>query len=353
MGARPQYIKLAALARELEKHGLEHLVINTGQHYDYRMAGIFFHEFSLPRPKSDLEVGSGNSATMVARVLERAAPKLTKLAPDLVVVYGDTNSTLGGSLAARQRNIPLCHVEAGLRCFDLGVPEEINRVVTDRIADLHLCPTPQSVSNLKSEGIRKNVFLTGDLLYDILRLALPPKRDRELILRQFGLQAGEYLLLTLHRSETVDSREKLAQLVRMLSGLKEPTLFPLHPRTRKRFHQFRLWQRLTAIKTLKIVDPLGYRVTLTLVSSARRVLTDSGGIQRESYFLRVPVLLLREITEWVEIHKAGGSFIVGFDRRRLDQGLYHRQFRFSNRAICRVGAANRIALRIVAYLKSL
>ena len=346
VGARPQYIKLAPLHRALLNYPVDHQVINTGQHYDYRMAGVFFKELSLPKPKYDLGVGSGNSSEMVARVLERSAVRLKSLAPDLVVVYGDTNSTLGGALAATQARIPLAHIEAGLRCFDLAVPEELNRVVTDRISRYLFCPTRQAIASLKAEGIKCGVYLAGDLLYDVLRVSIPLRPQRLELLQEMGLDENRYLFLTLHRSDTVDCKDKLTRIVSMVNSLKEPVLFPIHPRTKKRLVEFALWKKLAGNRFLKVVEPLGYAETLALLSCSRMVLTDSGGIQREAYYLKVPTLLLREVTEWVEINESGGSFIVGLDKRKLLEGLSHHHFDFSNRAICSGGASKRIAAKL-------
>ncbi|MCK4856954.1 MAG: UDP-N-acetylglucosamine 2-epimerase (non-hydrolyzing) [candidate division Zixibacteria bacterium] len=343
VGARPQLIKLAALHRELNRFDIDHQVINTGQHYDRNLAGVFFDELKLPEPRYDLGVGSAATGEMVAKILAGSARALRKLAPDLVVVYGDTNSTLGGALAAAQLGYKLAHVEAGLRCFDLSIPEELNRVVTDRIADIHFCPTPQAKLNLKKEGIIRRVYQTGDILYDVMQSVLPSKKEMTSQVARFGLEVGRYLLVTLHRSDSVDDRDKLRRLVSLLASLREQVFFPIHPRTRKRLRQFDLMSRLKQRANIKIVPPCGYRESLSLVASARMVLTDSGGIQREAYRLRVPTLLLREVTEWVEILKARGSMIVGFDRDKLKYGLYRRRFCFTDRLLCRSGAANRIA----------
>jgi UDP-N-acetylglucosamine 2-epimerase len=346
VGARPQYIKLAPLHQSLIARHIDHQVINTGQHYDYRMAGVFFKELSLPKPRYDLEVGSGSASEMVARVIERAAAKLRALAPELVVVYGDTNSTLGAALAAAQLNLPLAHVEAGLRCFDMRVPEELNRVIADRISRYLFCPTPQSVANLKAEGLVRGVFTTGDLLYDVLRQSLPPRHRRLQLLQQQELDDRQFLFLTLHRSDSVDNKDKLSRLVAMICSLKETTLFPIHPRTRKRLLEFGLWKTLNGNRHLKIIEPLGYPETLALLASCLMALTDSGGIQREAYYLKVPTLLLRDVTEWVEIQRSGGSYIVGLDQQKLHTGLTRHRFDFSNRSICRSGAAERIATRL-------
>lgn len=343
VGARPQYIKLAPLHRQFERLNVEHLVINTGQHYDFNLSGVFFGQLDLPKPKYDLGVGSGSASEMVARILESSARALRKLRPDVVVVYGDTNSTLGGALAAVQLHVPLAHVEAGLRCFDLSVAEELNRVVTDRVSTYLFCPTPHSRENLRREGIRRRVCLSGDILYDVARLAKPTATETKAVLKQYDLTPEQYLFLTCHRAETVDDEHELSGFVKMISTIREPVIFPVHPRTKKNLKHFGLNSRLTRRKNLRMVDPCSYRESLALIGSARMVLTDSGGVQREAYYLKVPTLLLREVTEWVEILKSGGSMIVGMSRGKLRYGLTRKRFRFDNRTACRTGASARIA----------
>lgn len=348
-GARPQFIKLSPLHRELEALKIDHRIINTGQHYDFSMAGVFFKELRLPRPAANLAVGSGSAGAMTARIIEGTAAALKKLAPDLVAVIGDTNSTLGGAIAAAQLKLPVAHIEAGLRCFDLQVPEELNRVVTDRIADLLLCPTVQSVKNLKSEGITCGVYSTGDLLYDVLAAARPDKAEVKEFLLRNDLTDGEFLLATLHRADSVDVKENLSVLTKMLLSVKMPTLFPLHPRTRKRLSEFGFLEGLQKSRFVRLVEPLGYSDTLAAVSACRMVLTDSGGLQREAYFLKTPTLLLRTVTEWVEINRSGGSKIVGFDRAKFARGLEGTDFRFADRSFCRTGASRRIARRLAEF----
>jgi UDP-N-acetylglucosamine 2-epimerase len=347
VGARPQYIKLAPLHHELARRRVEHLVVNTGQHYDYNLSQIFFDQLKLPRPIANLGVGSGANSEMTARIIERTAKVLRRRRPDLTIVYGDTNSTLGGALAATQLNIPLAHVEAGLRCFDLSVPEELNRVVTDRISQFLFCPTATAKANLRGEGISKGVYQTGDVLYDVMKLAMPSRSETLGVLERIGLTPQQYLLLTLHRAGTVDDEKSLRRFVGLVGKIREPMLFPMHPRTRRRLRQFGLLNRLRQLPRLRIIEPCGYRETLAFLSQTRLALTDSGGLQREAYRLRVPVLLLRETTEWVEIVKSGGGIIVGTDPVRLQRGLRRRRFRFSDRSFCRLGAARRIVKHLL------
>lgn len=350
-GARPQYIKLLPLHRELDAHKIDHRIINTGQHYDHAMAGVFFEELRLPRPAANLAIGSGTAAEMTAKIIAGAARVLKRLAPDLVTVIGDTNSTLGGALAAAQMRIPVAHIEAGLRCFDMSVPEELNRVVTDRISNLLLCPTPQAVKNLKTEGITCGVYNTGDILYDVLALAMPSRSEVKDFLMRHDLTRSEYLLVTLHRADSVDVKATLKVLSKMLLSLKIRTLFPLHPRTRKRLEEFGLMTAIQKSRRLQIIEPLGYRDALSALAACRMALTDSGGLQREAYFLRIPTLLLRPVTEWVEMNRAGGSKIVGFDQQLMERGLASTDFHWDERGICRTGASRRIARRLVDLVR--
>lgn len=229
----------------------------------------------------------------------------------------------------------------------MTVPEELNRVITDRVANLHLCPTPQAVQNLLTEGFKRGVYLTGDILYDVLSLSKPDREHVNRLLLKHDLTRDEFYLVTIHRADSVDKKENLSKLVKMLLSLKQTILFPLHPRTRKRLAEFDLLKSLYRARHIKIVEPLGYRDSLAALIGSRMVFTDSGGLQREAYFLKIPTLLLREVTEWVEINRCGGSRIVGFDQAKLLSGVSGKGFKFHNRSICRTGASRRIAKRLV------
>ncbi len=353
VGARPQYIKLAPLHSELQKLKIKHQVINTGQHYDYRMAGVFFEDLQLPKPNIDLEVGSDEAGIMTAKILRGCTKALRKLKPTLAIVYGDTNSTLGGALAAAQAGIPLVHVEAGLRCHDMRVAEELNRAITDRVSNYLMAPTDDAIKNLKSEGITGRIWKTGDLLYDVVRRSLPPEAKQREILTDLGLISQKFILITLHRSDSVDDREKLSRLVQMLAQIGEPALFPIHPRTAKRLRHFGLTKKLHMNKNIRVCQPTGYHEMLSLAANARVIATDSGGLQREAYFLKTPCLLLREVTEWVEIVKSRGSMVVGFDLQRFKRGMHKQRFNFSNRSLCLAGASHRIARHLADILTGL
>lgn len=306
-GARPQFIKAAAMSRELRlRH--EEILVHTGQHYDYEMSGVFFDGLELPEPDVNLGVGSAAHGAQTGAMLRGIEEVLTSEQPDWVLIYGDTNSTLAGALAAAKIGIPAVHVEAGLRSFNRRMPEEINRVVTDRLSALMLCPSETAVQNLAAEGITQNVHLVGDVMLDILNWA---RQRSEMhgagLLRQFGFERGGYLVATVHRGENTDDPARLGNIVRALNRLEESVLFPVHPRTRKAIAALgiRLGERV------HMIDPVGYIEMVALVESARMVLTDSGGLQKESYWLGVPCVTLRMETEWVETVAAGWNVLVG------------------------------------------
>jgi UDP-N-acetylglucosamine 2-epimerase len=254
VGARPQFIKLAPLTKELSRR-FRHLIVHTGQHFDSNMSDVFFRQLRLPRPHINLNVGGGSHGTMTGRMMTRLEPVLLAEKPDLVLVYGDTNSTLAGALTAAKLSIPVAHVEAGLRSFVNNAPEEINRKVTDHLSEILFCPTTTAVKNLKAEGIRRTIVLSGDVMYELLDASLPRIRGNKKILARFNVEAGNYLLLTAHRAETVDNQDNLSLLVELLKEMPVTTLFPVHPRTRKRLSQFKLWRALNSIDRLIITEP--------------------------------------------------------------------------------------------------
>lgn len=306
VGARPQFIKLAPLVRELP----EAVVVHTGQHYDAGLSERFFQELNLPPPHHHLGVGSGPHGWQTGQMLIRCEAVLEREQPDRVLVFGDTNSTLAGALAAAKLKLPVAHVEAGLRSFTRA-PEEINRVLTDRLSDLLFAPTPAAVENLRREGITRGVHLVGDIMLDAAREALERVNGRPPL-------EGSYLVLTLHRAETTDRPERLAEVLRALDSRAEPVLFPCHPRTRKVLTERGIKLERGAVRLL---PPVGYAEMLNLTRHARLVLTDSGGLQKEAYFLGVPCLTLREETEWVESVQAGWNRLVGLDPERVLRSL--------------------------------
>jgi UDP-GlcNAc3NAcA epimerase len=307
VGARPQFVKAAALSRELRRKHQE-VLVHTGQHYDYEMSGIFFDGLEMPAADVNLSVGSGTHGAQTGAMLSRIEEVLSSEQPQWVVVYGDTNSTLAGALAAAKLHIPVAHVEAGLRSFNRRMPEEINRIVADHLSDLLFCPSDTAINNLAAEGIDRNVHLVGDVMLDVLHWARPTD-----ILKKLELQLKSYLLATVHRSENTDDPNQLAGILSALDALNETVVFPVHPRARKVISEegYRLSGRV------RLIDPVGYLDMVSLTRAARMVLTDSGGLQKEAYWLGVPCVTLREETEWVETVEAGWNTLAGSDRERI------------------------------------
>jgi UDP-N-acetylglucosamine 2-epimerase (non-hydrolysing)/UDP-GlcNAc3NAcA epimerase len=309
IGNRPQFIKAAAVSRRLREHHDETLV-HTGQHYDDEMSRVFFEELGVPAPDVELGVGSGTNTAQTARMLSALEPVLASR-PDVVLVYGDTNSTLAGALAAAQAQVPLAHVEAGMRSFDRAMPEELNRVLTDHASDLLFCSTETAVGNLERESVPGAVHLVGDVMADVSLAFAPVAAERSRALEELGLEAGDYLLVTAHRAGNVDLPERLEKLVALVEALPRKVVFPLHPRTARRLEESGLRDRLEA--TAIVTPPLGYLDFLELARNARAVLTDSGGVQKEAYLLETPCVTLRDTTEWVETVDAGWNVLVDLD----------------------------------------
>ena len=316
VGARPQFIKMAPVSRELRKH-LEEIVIHTGQHYDYEMNRVFFEQLEIPEPDYYLGVGSGSHGYQTGEMLKKIEEVLVREEPDIVLVYGDTNSTLAGALAAVKLHIKVAHVEAGLRSFDKRMPEEVNRVLTDHVSDYLFAPTETAVKNLHNEGIDDGVYLTGDVMYDALLHNIRIARKESRILTKLGLTPGEYLLATVHRAENTDSRERLESIIEAFIESDELIVFPVHPRTRKYLEAYGLIDEVEKAGNVLMIPPVGYLDMLALEENARKILTDSGGVQKEAYFLKVPCITLRERTEWVETVEDGWNILVGADREKI------------------------------------
>ncbi len=320
VGARPQFIKMASVSRELRKHFNE-IVIHTGQHYDYEMNKIFFERLNIPEPDYYLGIGSGSHGYQTGEMLKRIEEVLIEERPDLVLVYGDTNSTLAGALAAVKLHIKVAHVEAGLRSFDKRMPEEINRVLTDHVSDYLFAPTETAVKNLHKEGIKDGVYLTGDVMYDALLYNIKIARKKSRILNELGLRPKEYLLATVHRAENTDSKERLTNIINAFIEINELIVFPVHPRTRKYMEAYGLIEKIEKSPNILLVPPVGYLDMLVLEENARKIITDSGGVQKEAYFLKVPCITLREKTEWVETVKDGWNVLVGANREKIVKAI--------------------------------
>jgi UDP-N-acetylglucosamine 2-epimerase (non-hydrolysing)/UDP-GlcNAc3NAcA epimerase len=313
IGNRPQFVKAAAVSRLLrERH--EELIVHTGQHYDDELSQIFFEELGVPAPDRQLGVHDGSLTSQTSRMLAALEPELDELRPDMVLVYGDTNSTLAGALAAAQRHVSVAHVEAGMRSFDRRMPEELNRVLTDHASDLLLCSTETAVRNLEREAAAGTIALVGDAMADVTLAFTPVAEQRSAALADNGVEPGAYVLVTAHRAGNVDDPERLERLVEMVETLPLPAVFPLHPRTRARLEACDLLARVQAAPGLRLTRPLGYLDFLTLTRNARAVLTDSGGVQKEAYLLGTPCVTLRDTTEWVETVASGWNVLVDLDR---------------------------------------
>jgi UDP-N-acetylglucosamine 2-epimerase len=313
VGARPQFIKAAAVSRALRTRHREFLV-HTGQHYDYEMSGIFFDGLDLPLPDTNLGVGSGSHGAQTGAMLTGVENVLLAERPDYLLIYGDTNSTLAGALAASKLSVPIAHVEAGLRSFNRHMPEEVNRVVADHLSDLLLCPSHTAVRNLTHEGITDNVHLVGDVMLDVLNWARHRlAAEAPDILPRLSLTKQRYLLATVHRSENTDNVGRISQILDAFNSLDEPVIFPVHPRAKKVIDD-----ACCRIEPhVRLIDPVGYLDMVTLAGAARLILTDSGGLQKEAYWLGVPCLTLRDQTEWVETVEAGWNRLVGSDPKRI------------------------------------
>jgi UDP-N-acetylglucosamine 2-epimerase len=309
VGARPQFIKAGPVGAALRDAGHEETLVHTGQHYDHQMSQVFFDELGIPAPHVNLNIGSGSHAAQTGRMLIGIEEVLLQRRPDWVLVYGDTNSTLAGALAACKLRIPLAHVESGLRSYNRDMPEEHNRVLTDHCADLLLCPTQTAVDNLRREGITAGVVNVGDTMYDAVRQHVETARRKSRILQSQGLTRGQYLLATLHRPYNVDDPQTLQRILSALVSLGETVVFPLHPRTRARIAEIPNSAELSRAN-LKLIDPVGYLDMLALQEGARVVITDSGGVQKEALFLSVPCVTLRPETEWVETVQCGWNTLV-------------------------------------------
>ena len=319
VGARPQFIKCAPVSRLIRKRHRE-VLIHTGQHYDKNLSQIFFEQLNIPRPDHNLEVGSAAHGEQTAQMLWRIEEVLLKEKPRAVLVYGDTNTTLAGALAAAKLCIPVVHVEAGLRSYNRRMPEEINRILSDRISTLLLCPTQTAVENLEKEGISEGVHNTGDVMYDAVLYNAQKAEQTSQILDRLDLRPGEYYLATVHRADNTDDPRNLRKILEVLRHLDLPTIFPIHPRTRKALKGLKL-ELDSRASLLRLIDPVSYLDMLILEKRARKILTDSGGIQKEAYFFEVPCITLREETEWVETLREGWNTLAGTDPRVIGRAL--------------------------------
>lgn len=312
IGNRPQFVKAAAVSHLLREVHQE-LIVHSGQHYDDELSQVFFDELGVPAPDRQLDAGGGSNTAQTARILGLLEKVLADTDPDLVLVYGDTNTTLAGALVAAQAGVAVGHVEAGMRSFDRSMPEELNRVLADHVSDLLLCSTETATANLRRESVFGEVHLVGDLMADVSLAFGPIAEERSNILEDHRLTSGAYVVATAHRAGNVDDPSRLKRLVALLERLPCTCVLPLHPRTAARLATSGLRGRLDAAEAVRILPPLGYLDFMKLAMHARAVLTDSGGVQKEAYLLGVPCVTLRETTEWTETVDAGWNTLVGLD----------------------------------------
>ena len=330
VGARPQFIKAAAVSRAIAEHNkkspdceIVEKIVHTGQHYDDNMSKIFFDELEISRPDCNLGVGSGPHGEQTGKMLERIEAVLMKEKPDFCLVYGDTNSTLAGALASAKLHIPVAHIEAGLRSFNHRMPEEINRVVADHLSSLLFCPTETAVRNLTEEGISEGVYKTGDVMYDcVLFYSKKAKANEQKMLKRLNIRPKSYYLATVHRAENTDDDGRLVNIIEALSEIATlncPVILPLHPRTLACINK----RGLRFANNVKVIEPVSYLEMLALENNARMILTDSGGIQKEAYFLGVPCVTIRDETEWVETVESGWNTLVGANKHNIINGVSH------------------------------
>jgi len=320
VGARPNFMKIAPLARAIKRHGrLKHIIVHTGQHYDEKMSHSFFRDLDIPEPDVNLEVGSGSHAQQTAEIMRRFEPVILLHKPDVLIVVGDVNSTIACSLVAAKLGVSIAHIEAGLRSFDKDMPEEINRVLTDRISDIFFTTCPEANSHLISEGApAKRIFFVGNVMIDTLHHNLR-KAQTSAILNQLGLVDKGFALVTLHRPSNVDDKTNITNILKAIEVIQKqvPVIFPIHPRTQKNFESLGLTKYVRSLANLKLIDPLGYLDFLCLMSHSRMVITDSGGIQEETTVLKIPCLTVRENTERPITIEVGTNVLVGVKTRNI------------------------------------
>ena len=332
IGARPQFIKASVVSRAFTAHNqtdykpkIKEYILHTGQHYNQNMNGVFFQALGIKKPDWQLHCGGMTShAKMLAEMLTGIEKALIESQPDYVLVYGDTNSTLAGALAASQLHIPVLHVEAGLRSFNKKMPEEINRILTDHLSSMLFCPTYRAVQHLAKEGIHKGIFYTGDVMYDAALTFDKVAEEKSEILASLKLQPKKFRLCTVHRAENTDYSERLTQIIRAMVQIATPdcpVIFPIHPRTKVYLKNYNLFATIASNPSLQLIEPVDYLDMIMLEKNAATIFTDSGGIQKEAYFYRTPCITMREETEWTETVHAGWNQIAGFQSEKIMECL--------------------------------
>lgn len=316
LGARPQFIKAAAVSNQF-KGKIEEILVHTGQHYDPNMSDVFFEELNIPKPKYHLNIGSGSHGAQTGDMLREIEKVLLNEKPDFVMVYGDTNSTLAGALAASKLLIPVIHIEAGLRSFNKAMPEEQNRILTDHISDLLFVPTQTAVTNLTNEGISQGVYLVGDVMYDGILHFSKIANGKSRILEELGLKENTFVLCTIHRAENTNDSERLKSICKALSSVSHEIILPLHPRTFKYIGDY----GIELGKNVRVIQPVGYLDMVRLMSTCTKIVTDSGGVQKEAFFLAKPCITMRDQTEWVETIENGWNVLVGADEKQIQDAI--------------------------------
>lgn len=318
VGARPQFIKTFAVSRELRLNH-EEIMVHTGQHYDEKMSDVFFEELGMPEPDYNLGVGSDSHGRQTAEMLEGIENIFKDEDPDIVLLYGDTNSTLAGAIASSKLDTVVAHVEAGLRSYNREMPEEINRVLTDHASDLLFAPSESAADTLEQEGITEGVHVVGDVMYDAILWAQEVAESESTILEQIGFTAEDFILSTVHRAGNTENQDRLEAILEGLSNAPIPVVLPVHPRTKNRLKQYGMWEYATSV--LKIIDPVSYLDFVRLLDASERVATDSGGIQKEAFYLDTPCVTMRNETEWIETVESGWNVLVGSDREAIENAL--------------------------------
>ncbi|MBL4938124.1 UDP-N-acetylglucosamine 2-epimerase (non-hydrolyzing) [Clostridium sp. YIM B02515] len=316
IGARPQFIKAAAVSKVLRSKYNE-ILIHTGQHYDENMSKVFFDELKIPIPDYNLTVGSGGHGVQTGNMLIKLEDIFVKEKPDLVLVYGDTNSTLAGALCASKLLIPVAHIEAGLRSFNMNMPEEQNRILTDHISTLLFTPTTSAVKNLYNEGIKNNIYNVGDVMYDAVKHFTNISKENSSIIDKLDLLKKKFILTTIHRAENTNNISNLKNIIEALNETSKTIVLPLHPRTKKYIESY----NLVLNNNIKVIEPVGYLDMLNLEMNSEKIVTDSGGVQKEAYFMAKPCITLRNETEWVETVEAGWNIIVGTNKDKISKAI--------------------------------
>lgn len=351
LGARPQFVKAAVLSRVIQKHNeIEEVLVHTGQHFDTNMSDVFFEEMEIPKPKYNLDVNGLGHGAMTGQMLEKIEAILKDEKPEAVVIYGDTNSTIAGALAAKKMHIKVVHIEAGLRSFNMQMPEEVNRILTDRISDLLCCPTDTAVANLMQEGYENLDIViekSGDIMKDAVEFYSQKSEERSAIIAKKNLKKNGFILATIHRQENTDVKEKLEHIFKALDALhaKVEVVLPLHPRTKKMLEKYAITTNIT------LIDPVGYFDMLELLKHCTMVVTDSGGLQKEAFFNKKHCVIVREETEWVELVTHGFAKIVGSNRDKIEEAF--NEFSTTNKDFSKELYGNQVGEKIYQSIKTL